>query len=419
MAERVQAPPEPDWRPLSGAADLPDTSTGAPQEHSAESGPILYDSRDVDALKQQVAAACGDSDQRQGRNFLRSLVADLYFSEVDPASATEALLLGQCGKDTDILAEMVAQGGDRSLDPVMARALQIKGQGARSRIARAAETGLTHQAERAEAVRNPSGEDLSAYGMLYFPSSGEGRKLDVSIALNQLYDEAVPGYGIYTFVLFGHSVGKLAGADAVRYREFFRVLETYVSTLEDDRGAPSVEAHAFLVPVKRTGEGGGLMDLAATDLSDAMRRDVRRDLRRAGQQALASRLDSGAGPFLIATLDPRLSASSADAPRLFADLSTIGPEYIYGVVDAYDLPIPPELGGRPESLSLIRERLQRLPVKPDADAGPPAQADKTWVFMLGRFARADAPRRATRFERGPARPTLASEHLISVYSRFS
>jgi hypothetical protein len=79
-----------------------------------------------------------------------------------------------------------------------------------------------------------------------------------------------------------------------------------------------------------------------------MRRDFAAYLRAGGQIALAQRLDRGAGPFLVSSLEPRLVPADAWRPRMFVDLSEIGPEYMYSVVDAYDRPIPAEQVGRVE-----------------------------------------------------------------------
>ncbi|WP_295399759.1 hypothetical protein [uncultured Thiocystis sp.] len=345
----------------------------------------LY-SQDPLRLRQEVASACGQSRAVSDRNFLRSLVADLYFSGVDPATGTEALLLGNCGTLADILTEMVARGGPGSRDPIVARARSIHGPGAARKIQSAAKAGLTRYSSMTES--DPQREEVLAYGMLYFPSTGDFSRLDSAMALNRLYEDAIPGYGIYTFVLLGRGFAHASESDAARYRELFRVIETYVTTSDEDNAGPNPETPAFLVPISAENLGRPLVEQVAVDLSEHMRRHLGQSLRQEGQAPLAATLDTGAGPFLISTLEPRFTPTGQDAPRLVADLSTIGAEYLYGIVDAYDRPIPPEASGRVESLLLIRDRLLELPIKPVFTSDLKTKIQSAWVFMIGRFAEA-------------------------------
>jgi len=388
----VQAPPEPNWR------QTPDGSEARLKVGRSVAGMSLPDSfvysLDPVALRKEVVEVCV---KRGGeRNFLRSLVADLYFSGVDPAAATEALLLGDCGKDAEILEEMAAQGGADSRDAIAQRAVSVLGMPARRQVERALAAGRERQVNLVEAEAGLDGGGLPAYGMFYFPSTGEGRRLDASVALNRLFEEAVPGYGIYTFVLVGKGFSQLTGVDAARYRELFRVIETYVATTPEELDVPSAESHAFLVPVDPRSDGPDLVDLISPELSDFMRGQLRRELRRDGQKTLAARLDTESGPFLVATLEPGLLPSSPRAPRLVADLSGVGPEYLYAVVDAYDRPIPIEFSGSAKSLALIRERLLRLPIKTDAKDDDKPTPGERWIIMLGHFAGAPDPLRAGR-----------------------
>ncbi|AFL73124.1 hypothetical protein [Thiocystis violascens] len=354
---------------------------------SGEAGVVsnLY-SPDPLRLRKQVADACGDPRAVGDRHFLRSLVADLYFSGVDPATGTEALLLGNCGTLTDILTEMVTRGGPDSLDPIVARARSIHGSGAARKIQSAAKAGLARHASMTES--DPRPEEILAYGMLYFPSTGDFSRLDSAMALNRLYEDAIPGYGIYTFVLLGRGFANASESDAARYRELFRVIETYVTTSDENNSGPTPETPAFLVPISAENLGRPLIEQVAVDLSNHMRRHLGQSLRQEGHAPLAATLDTGAGPFLISTLEPRFTPTGQDAPRLVADLSMIGAEYIYGIVDAYDRPIPPEASGRVESLLLIRDRLLGLPMKPAVMSEFKTKIQNAWVFMIGRFAEA-------------------------------
>lgn len=376
--DRHQRPPTAAWQ---SSGRLPGTAESAPEN----TGPaaVLY-SQDPLPLRREVATACARSRVANDRRFLRSLVADLYFSGVDPAAATEALLLGECGSLSEILTEMVAQGGPASRDAVSARARAVAGPGSARRIDAAVTAGLARYASKPDAEIAPVSDPPPAYGMLYFPSVGEGARIDTSMALNQLYENGIPGYGIYTFVLPGPGLPPASGASAARLRELLRIIETYVATTENEGDGPSAEAHAFLIPINVANLGAPLIDQVAVDLSRHMHRQFSQNLRLEGQTRLAARLEKGDGPFLITTLEPRLLSSDPSSPRLVADLSRLGPEHLYGIVDAYDRPIPSGASGRPESLRLIRERLLNLPLLPaDTLDGRVEQPD--WLFSLGQI----------------------------------
>ena len=226
--------------------------------------------------------------------------------------------------------------------------------------------------------------DGAGYGMLYFPSAGQSVQLVTDIALNRLYEDALPGYGLYTFVLLGAGFERASGDALARHSELFRMIETYVVT-SGETERPSAEAHVFVVPI-RSGRSptAPLMDLVAVDFSDLMRRQLGELLRQRGQARLAARIERGAGPFLVAGLEPSLLPLDSEAPRLVADLSGLGPEHLYNLVDAYDRDIPPELSGRPESLSALRQRLLELS-QPSRSAGGSGRGEadgKRWIFLI-------------------------------------
>jgi len=85
----------------------------------------------------------------------------------------------------------------------------------------------------------------------------------------------------------------------------------------------------------------------------------------------------------VSSLEPRLVPGSPQDVRLIVDLSGVGPEFMYSIVDAYDRDIPRNISGRAESLQAVRQRL--LDVFPrnaiEGGAQPPAG---DWVFLLGR-----------------------------------
>lgn len=225
--------------------------------------------------------------------------------------------------------------------------------------------------------------DGAGYGMLYFPSAGQSVQLVTDIALNRLYEDALPGYGLYTFVLLGAGFERASGEALARHSELFRMIETYVvspGTTEER----SAEAHVFLVPI-RAGRSptAPLMDLAAVDLSDLMRRRLGELLRQRGQARLAARIERGAGPFLVSGLESHLLPLDDESPRLVTDLSGLGPEHLYNLVDAYDRDIPPESSGRPESLSALRQRLLDLSPKSRSASGSGRETDgKRWILLI-------------------------------------
>ncbi|TCT21308.1 hypothetical protein [Thiobaca trueperi] len=389
--DRHQRPPTAAWQSGEGSADGRLSGNGKALSEGTEPATVLYSQNPL-PLRREVATACARSRAANDRRFLRSLVADLYFSGVDPAVATEALLLGECGTLPEILTEMVAQGGPASGDAVSARARAVAGPGSARRIDAAVTAGLARYASKPDAETVPVSDPPPAYGMLYFPSVGEGARIDTSMALNQLYENGIPGYGIYTFVLPGRGLPPASGASAARLRELLRIIETYVATTENEGDGPSAEAHAFLIPVNAAKLDEPLIDQIAVDLSRHMHRQFSQSLRLEGQARLAAHLEKGDGPFLITTLEPRLLSSDPSAFRLVADLSRLGPEHLYGIVDAYDRPIPSGASGRPESLRLIRERLLNLPLLP-ADALDNRGEQPNWLFSLGQIGDRSTVRR--------------------------
>ncbi|NEV61891.1 hypothetical protein [Thiorhodococcus minor] len=378
---------------LESSPDIPgarqaDGLSAADPGLSIRRGPGSYVySRDPRELTREVAQACQGARGLGESDVLRSLTADLYFSEIHPAAATEALLRGGCGGLGAVVEEMVAQGGDAVVESVVGRARSIGGDRAGRQIDAAAAVGLARYAKAVDAERGSGVGDLPSFGMMYFPSQGEGSKLATSVALNRLYDDAVPGYGIYTFVLLGPGMSRPAEDDAARYSELFRMIETYVSPDDGGNARPGEEAHVFLVPVNPERIGGPLVDQVSQDLSDLMRRHLIQTLRHLGQPALAERLERGAGPFLVATLGPRLTPPSASAPWMLTDLSHVGPEHVYSVVDAFDRAIPDALSGQPESLRIIRERLIGLPIGTGQVQGVNA-GNGIWLVMLDDRAQA-------------------------------
>jgi hypothetical protein len=181
-----------------------------------------------------------------------------------------------------------------------------------------------------------------------------------------------PGYALYTFVLPGDpAAGSAAGDRLAATRELLRVIESYVL-------ADGARGHSFVVPLSAERVDGSLVERAGAEAAAAMRNQLTGHLRRTGQGGLAARLATSPGPFLVSTLEPRLVPLDPSAARMLVDLSAVGPEYMYSVVDAYDRRISPDIAGRAGSLTALRGRLDGLLSEAGA-AGAPAD----WVFMLG------------------------------------
>lgn len=359
-------------------------------------------------LRAQVADVCRQFESSGDPARLRLLVGALYASGVDPGMATEAMRRAKCAEPAEIVFEMVGQGGEASLGAVAAQFQGVRDLAARKRIESALANGLARYAGEAAARDGAVAEQTPSYGMLYLPSVGDSARWDSALALNRLYEDAIPGYGLYTFVLLGHGPASRSTDEANRYRELFRVLETYVAGAEQESGQPNPEAHVFLIPIKLGELDAPLSDQVAGDLSDHMRLVLASDLRQQGQGRLASRLEHGAGPFLVSTPEPHLLPENGAAPRLVTDLSAIGPEYIYGVIDAYDRALPAGPGSQGKRLKTLLERLREMPVVPAGSSAPAGderrKSPDDWLFPSGRLAVVvDAPHSLA-----PRTPALAA-----------
>ncbi len=343
-------------------------------------------------LRQSVAERCTSRpDGVTEGSLLRALVADLQADGVDPAQAVDALIIGRCGDLAEIVTEMVALHGAEAATAIIDRAVVLTGDASALVVERAATKGLLRAGRERAALGGGVLPSMAPgdgdYALVYFPlRSDAGASERGATSVEELVGNAQPGYGIYTYILHGVG-GDAAGGDAQRlatHRELLRVIETYVLAAGPDGGGPVALAHTFLVPVHAGRADAALEQRSSPDLSAAMRLRLAEYLRRAGQPALAVRLATAPGPFLVSSLEPRFVPGSLQAPRMIVDLSAIGPEYLYSVVDAYDRAIAAEAAGRAESLHAVRGRLIGMfpdrTIDPSA-AAPPAGED--WVFMLG------------------------------------
>lgn len=145
--------------PQSHAAGDASLGPGTPAPDPVPPGqsePVLeLYSRDLTQLRVEVAAHCVSARVNGEKDFLASLVTDLYLSGVDPADATEALVLGDCGPLATVVHELVAQGGNQAAVPVVERALLLSGPDAKPVIESAASSGL--EVNVAALTAQPSG----------------------------------------------------------------------------------------------------------------------------------------------------------------------------------------------------------------------------------------------------------------------
>ena len=265
--------------------------------------------------------------------------------------------------------------------PAIERAVALTGSSSALIVERAAAEGLLlagRERVAPQGIAPPTLAGGGEYAMLYFPLGRDAAPGDGGASLAQLFGNAEPGYGIYTYILGGGA----AGERAETYRELLRVIETYVLVDGAGAGRPDPGAHTFLVPVHAGREGAPLEERTGPELSADMRGELAYYLRRGGQTALANRVATSPGPFLVSGLEPRLVPGNSQAARMIVDLSAIGPEYMYSVVDAYDQQIPPREAGRVESLLAVRGRLIGLFPDRAIDGEAPTPGD--WVFLLGR-----------------------------------
>lgn len=344
-------------RPLAPAAPLAGVEPGAGQSKAqSEADPLL---------RRTVAERCANrASDRTELSMLRGLVAELAADGVEPADAVDALILGRCGDLADIVTEVVAYGGESAAMPVIDRAVAIAGPSSLLVIERAATEGLMLAGR----------ERVSPRGYVGASAATAGRsELVAQFPPGVARAAAEPGYALYTFVLPGDpAAGSAAGDRLAATRELLRVIESYVLAEGDARG------HSFVVPVSAERADGTLVERTGMDAAAAMRNRLTGYLRRTGQGGVAARLATSPGPFLVSTLEPRLVPLDPQAARMLVDLSAVGPEYMYNVVDAYDRPVPSEVAGRADSLRALRGRLTGLLSEAGAGAAP---AD--WVFMLG------------------------------------
>ncbi|WPL16691.1 hypothetical protein Thiowin_01660 [Thiorhodovibrio winogradskyi] len=192
-----------------------------------------------------------------------------------------------------------------------------------------------------------------------------------------------PG-AVHTYVLYG--VGDGQGSQQTRpwghtELELLRLIDTYVistgviSTGEVSSHGESSTRHEFLIPVYAGLESLPLTERSAPELADAAREALAAWLAQRQHLALADRLRSAPGPFLISrTVFDLVPAQDSDV--LLTDLSNMGPEYLYPVVDAYDRRVSEAAAEADAALVELRQRLARL----GHSSGN--HGDEQWLYLL-------------------------------------
>lgn len=341
-----------------------------------------------EGIEGQVAARCVRADGGRRGAYLPGLVAELYAAGIPPADATQALIKADCGTLADIVRTMAAAGGEAAVGAVVSRALFLAGPRAEGVIEAAASAGLKRGLGSMDRERRGEpGLRLSSYAMAYFPSGaaeeGGGPPTRGGAEVASLYNLATPGYGIYTYVLLGKGFPDLPEADAMRYRELLRLIQTYILASDTPGAAPDDRAHAFLLAVYPWRKGQPLIEQTGPELSDGMRDALAEYIGAVGDADLAQRVAKAPGPFLVSGTEPRLIPSTKVSPRLVADLSGLAPEYLYPLVDAYDRPIGDQDIARSGGLGPLRERLTHVFHAASSGGEGRAAAQGQPVVLLG------------------------------------
>lgn len=218
------------------------------------------------------------------------------------------MISADCGAADIIVRELVAQGGDTAVLPVVDRAVAVQGEDSFSAMEQAAGEGLRRwrRPRGLEPVRISTplaGADLS-YSMISFPLGERAEAVERSSSLTQSFGSVPPSYGVYTFILSGDVDAGAAPVNRDTYRELLRVIETYVLAAGADNGAgvgagdgdANRQAHGFLVPVYADQTGAALLERTGPELSAGMRGDFAAYLRAGGQLELARGLNRASGP---------------------------------------------------------------------------------------------------------------------------
>jgi len=149
-------------------------------------------------------------------------------------------------------------------------------------------------------------------------------------------DSEESGYGMYTYVLFGHRPdlpGTIQTETIERYKKLLEAIAKTTLWAKDLEEFTKEETHLFYIPAIAKGKEITLPNYNST-LSlryiATLRRMIKKD-----NPDLANRLTARPGPFLISALKPIGKIDTVQTDLLYADLSKTNPAAMGEVVAAY------------------------------------------------------------------------------------
>ena len=217
------------------------------------------------------------------------------------------------------------------------------------------------------------------------PVRGNGGTLPRQHLWDQLLqmDAEAPGYGMYTYVLFGRRLDMRTGLDQEALQRYQQLLTAIVgSTLSSaDAGeltaAEKQTTNLLYIPGTVRGSVPSLENynaaLAMRYLAELAR------ISRADNQQVAERLATRPGPFLVSTLKPVGAIDSRQTTLLYADLSTTNPAAMEEIVAAYKLRVSRSSLDEVETFAPLRLALLNLVLNTDDNIKLVKAALAVWV----------------------------------------
>ncbi len=153
--------------------------------------------------------------------------------------------------------------------------------------------------------------------------------------LTEMHSEE-PGFGMYTYVLFGRKLkpgARLGGETMKRYERLLQAIHFSTLSVAESEEFDKTEANVFLIPSKAEVEEptrhnySTVISLRYLSLSGVMVKETAPEL--------ANHLTTGEGPFLLSTLVPLAEVTKENVVLLFADLSTNNSSAMDEIVAAY------------------------------------------------------------------------------------
>lgn len=199
--------------------------------------------------------------------------------------------------------------------------------------------------------------------------------------LLQMDDEA-PGYGMYTYVLFGRRLD-LSSLDQETLQRYQQLLDAIVgSTLSSGEAGDLTAAEkqaTNLLYIPGTVRGSA-PSLANYNSALAMRYLVELGrVSRADNQEVAERLATRPGPFLVSVLKPVGTIDSRQTTLLYADLSTTNPAAMEEIVAAYKLRVSRNSLDEVQQFAPLRLALLNLVLNTDDNIKLVKAALAVWI----------------------------------------